>query len=97
MGITIGDTLTLHSGLTATNTYGSFGLSEITIEKNGSSYFVTGKGRIWVNESAKNSSKPPITGMNVSVTINESQLSGNLYSILYTQWKTNYTSVSDVL
>ena len=97
MGITIGDTITLHSGLTANNSYGSFGKSELIIEKVGSDYLVTCKGRIWANQTARNNNKSQIFSKNVSITINSSQLSGNFYSLLYTQWKSNYSSVSDVL
>lgn len=97
MGITIGDTITLACGLTNSNSYGSFGKSEIRIEKQDSNYLVSCRGLIWATESLRSQSKAHIGTQAVSITINSSQLTSNLYSLLYTEWKTNYSSVSDVL
>jgi len=97
MGITIGDTITLKSSLTNTNSYGSFGDSDIFIEKNGSNYIIRGQGKIWASKTARDDNKLCIDAVNIQISIPESSLSNNLYSLLYTEWKTSYTTVSNIL
>ena len=97
MGITIADTLTLDSGLTVANAYGAISENSITIRKNDTnSFIIRSVGQIWINQNSKNN-KESIQKVNIEKYINISEISSNLYSLLYTQWKTQYSSVSDVL
>ena len=108
MGIIIGDTLTLDNGLTANNTYGSFGEGQLIVEKNRVvtvdenndetatyDYRVSCKGSIWANKQYRDDTRERIHAQNISVTISSSELDGNLYVLLYTNWKSKYTTVSD--
>ena len=108
MGIIIEDTITLDNGLTANNTYGSFGESELTLKKNEVitldessnetttyEYQVTCKGIIWSSKQFRDNSRTRIHAENVSIKLQSSQLNSNLYALLYNSWKTKYTTVSD--
>ena len=99
MGISIGDSVTASTGGSShTNTYGSLGTSDIRIEKQDSNYFISTRGFIWTSQSARNAANiTHITTQALSLTINGSQLSSNIYSLLYAVWKSKYSSVSDVL
>ena len=108
MGIIIEDTITLDNGLTANNTYGSFGESELTLKKNEVitldesnnetttyEYKVACKGIIWSSKQFRDNTRTRIHAENVSITLQSSQLNSNLYALLYNSWKTKYTTVSD--
>ena len=108
MGIIIEDTITLDNGLTANNTYGSFGESELTLKKNEVitldesnnetttyEYIVMCKGIIWSSKQYRDNSRTRLHAVNISITLNPSQLNSNLYTLLYNSWKTQYTTVSD--
>ena len=108
MGIIIGDTITLINGLSAQNTYGSFGdsiltlekIEEITVDENNvetpsNIYTLSCKGSIWTTQDYRTASKPKIDSISIHLKLNSTQLNSNLYSLLYTQWKTLYTTVND--
>jgi len=104
MGIIIGDTITLDNGLSANNTYGSFGDSELIVQKietdpestdQNDSFRVSCRGSIWTTKEYRDSSKPKIHSVYVSVNIGEEHLNSNLYGILYTNWKNTYTNITD--
>lgn len=108
MGIIIGDTITLHNGLTANNTYGSFGEGQLLVEKNKVvtvdennhetvklDYKVSCKGSLWINKQYRDNSRERLHAENISITIPSSELNRNLYGLLYTNWKSKYTTVSD--
>ena len=112
MGILIENTITLDNGLTCANTYGSLGTSHIIIEKVeeiiGSdgigepikqytgNYSVTCIGSIWSTKEMRDSSSIRLMNIPIHLEITESQLTGNMYSILYSNWKSKYTNVKDV-
>lgn len=108
MGIIIGDTITLDNGLTANNTYGSFGESQLTLEKievvtsdesNNEiityEYNLMCKGIIWSSKQFRDNSRTRINAVNISMRLQSSQLNSNLYTLLYNSWKSQYTTVSD--
>lgn len=114
MGIIIGDTITLDNGLSAQNTYGSFGDSVLTVEKiitptetgvneedenNNETptvdFRVNCKGNIWTTKQYRDSSRGRIHAVNVTITVQSSDLNSNLYGLLYSNWKSQYTTVSD--
>ena len=108
MGLIIGDTISLDNGLTAQNTYGSFGDSILKLEKSKVSsfneentevikyeYILSCKGYIWSSKEYRDALKPQIKGENIRITIQPSQLDSNLYGILYSNWGSKYTVVSD--
>lgn len=104
MGILIQDTISLDNGLSANNTYGSFGDSTLSVEKitldpeidnHNRNFRVTCRGSIWTSKEYRDTLKPRIKTVSIRVDIEESQLGSNLYQILYTNWKSMYTNVSD--
>ena len=85
MGIIIGDTISLVNGLSAQNTYGSFGDSQLIIEKvpeliddgnnitssSTPSYLLSCKGAIWTSQDYRNSLKTKIDAVNISMVITD--------------------------
>jgi len=100
MGIIINDTITLNNGLTASSIYCSFGEGEIRIEKNrdnSSEYDISGHYTIWVSKDFRINDKPSLTGGHISLTITSNDLNSNIYTLLYNELKTKYTSTTDEL
>ena len=97
MGIIINDTITLNNGLTASTIYCSFGDDEIFIKKNNGEYYIEGHYKIWFNKDYRTDGKHFLdTGM-ILVKITSNDLSSNLYTLMYNELKTNYTSTTDDL
>ena len=100
MGIIIGDTINLSNGLTVANAYGSFGNNEIRLSKNendNTQYILESHYNIWVNKDNRTNNKSIIDAGNIRKTLTVSELSSNLYSILYTEIKSKFTSTTDDL
>ena len=108
MGIIIGDTITLNNGLTVTNTYCSFGNSKISLRKNiNNTYDSSGNivsninytlycnYCIWINKTYRLNNNVILESYNINKDITSSDLNTNLYSILYTEIKSKYTSTTD--
>jgi len=110
MGIIIGDTLTLHNGLTVSNAYGSLHNSSIQIEKSNRHHpelseeeessdkiTIEANGSIWVNKTYREKSYSPTVTSHIIIiqtTIGELK-SSDIYTILYDEWKKTYETVSD--
>jgi hypothetical protein len=109
MGIIIGDTLTLHNGLTVSNTYGSLHNSSIQIEKSNRHHdlseeeessdkiTINAHGSIWVNKTYREKLSSPTVSSHriiIQTTIGELK-STDIYTILYDEWKKTYEMVSD--
>lgn len=59
-------------------------------------YILRGRGVIWTNKELRNKLKPKIKHENITITYeDDSFLSQNIYTLLYNQWKKNYTTVTD--
>ena len=98
MGIIIGDTITLSNGLTVQNAYASFGNTEVQVRKdenNNSQYILESHYHIWVDKNNRTNNKSIIDAGNVRKTITASDLNSNLYTILYTEMKSNFTTTTD--
>ena len=101
MGITVTEELTFNNGLTNNGSYGSFGASELHLHKttneDGDTVFVLiCDGRLWASKDFRNSNTSSILRKDrVSVTLTPDQLNGNLYALLYAEWKNSFSSVSD--
>lgn len=97
MGITINDSLTLKVGITKTGTYSSFAKDRVTITSNDdSTYILTSIARIWADKTARDANSPSLQSLRITVGITTDDLEDNLYTLLYTELKTNYTSTTDV-
>ena len=112
MGITIGDTITLSSGIEISNTYASFSSSDgmprsvscYKTTSGGNTVFQTnGTAFIYKDQSAKEAGKSFLDSVNVSKNLTVSELgtisapsNKNLYGYLYDQLKSNYSSTTDV-
>ena len=101
MGITINDELTFNHGLTNSNSYGSFGVSELHIHKsldanNQTIFVLTCEGRVWVSKEFRDSNAgSSLQRDRITLNITPDQLNGNLYVLLYNEWKNQFTSVND--
>ena len=125
MGIIIGDTIELESGLTVQNTYGCIGNESVVVNKirtpiysetvdevtdeNGTitvspqtitgytdTYQLSGRGVIWVNKEKRTSNSRNLKYEGLNITYTDSTfLSSNLFTLLYTKWKENFTTVTD--
>ena len=59
---------------------------------------ITCRGNIWASKALRDSSAPVVDSIRFSCNTTTSELStSNLYTIIYNQWKTKYTTVSDAL
>ena len=59
---------------------------------------ITCRGNIWASKALRDSSAPVVDSIRFSCKTTTSELSSsNLYTIIYNQWKTKYTTVSDAL
>ena len=100
MGITINDTLNLNIGIAKASTYASYGNSTLRINKDTttSNYNVECIACIWADYTSRTDGKPFIEQINTTVGITSGQLlTDNVYTILYDDLKTSYTSTTDVL
>ena len=73
---------------------------DIRIEKNrdnASEYEISGHYTIWVSKDFRINDKPPLTSGNISLKITSSDLNSNIYTLLYNELKTKYTSTTDEL
>ena len=61
-------------------------------------YILRGRGVIWATKELRNQLKPKLKHENIAITYDDDTfLSQNVYSLLYNQWKTNFTTVTDDL
>ena len=62
------------------------------------SFILRGRGVIWATKELRNTHRPKLKHENISVTYTDDTfLSQNIYTLLYNQWKTNFTTVTDDL
>ena len=104
MGITILDEITLTNGIKITNSYGSLGLNNIKIRKlSADSFKITSLAYIWVNQTKRN--EEVNNGMDprfvchkqtIDFNITASELTSNLYTLVYDQWKLKYSNTTNV-
>ena len=64
---------------------------------NASEYDISGHYTIWVSKDFRINHKPPLIGGNISLKITSSDLNSNIYTLLYNELKTKYTSTTDEL
>ena len=61
-------------------------------------YILRGRGVIWATKELRNTLKPRLRHENITLTYDDDTfLSQNIYTLLYNQWKTNFTTVTDDL
>jgi 3'-phosphoadenosine 5'-phosphosulfate sulfotransferase len=57
-----------------------------------------GRGVIWASKDFRNQHRPKLKHENIQVNFDDDTfLTQNVYTLLYNQWKTNYTTVTDDL
>jgi len=101
MGITINDTLVLDVGISQASTYSSFGSASVrSVPQSGGTtdYQLNGVAGIWISQSVRDSGGPQLQQVSVSFGITKGELTNtNIYTLLYDNLKTNYSSTTDVL
>jgi hypothetical protein len=105
MGVTLNETITLPSGLTATNAYASIGENNIKVEKrvmtgtvnepNTTKYIIECRFTMWVSQELRASGSREIGGLNVSIE-SDTPFTGNLYDLLYNKLKTTKTCTDTI-
>ena len=96
MGILIKDTITLDSGLEVSNVYASIGSGQsITVTKvshDPKTYQVRSKILVWVNHQKSLEADTRSVLKSYSVIVNNDDIphNGNIYELLYTQFKNDY-------
>jgi hypothetical protein len=61
-------------------------------------FSLRGRGVIWASKDFRNQYRPKLKHENITIYFdNDTFLTQNLYTLLYNQWKTNYTTVTDDL
>lgn len=67
-----------------------------TIKGYTETYQLSGRGVIWVNKEKRTNNSANIKYENINIDYNDSTfLSSNLYTLLYSKWKDNFTTVTD--
>jgi len=95
-GITINDSLFLDVGITVAASYCSFGKSIIRSSPNETDYQIRGIAKIWPNKTQRDNNCDALQTQSVAVGATKGQLN-DIYPILYTELKTNYISVIDII
>ena len=104
MGIIIHDTLTLHNGLQATDTYASLSKQVINIQNstqysNSNTYTSVWKTsslyNIWVNKDYASNNSPYLQQETVTVDLSNQQLQESIFQTLYNAIKSKYNSTTD--
>ena len=108
MGFIINDNITINNGLSITNAYAAIGHNTIKLRKlsepginpteSDPVYSLFGLGFIWSNKEYRNmGGKSKVDRYLINIDLTSSQLGSNLYELLYNEWKSIYTSVTDDL
>lgn len=59
-------------------------------------YILSGKGVIWATKEMRNNYSPKLKYDNLEISYDDTSfLSNNVFTLLYTKWKENFTSVTD--
>ena len=59
-------------------------------------FTLRGRGSIWASKDLRNQYRPKLKTENIQIHYDDyTFLSQNVYTLLYNQWKTNYTTVTD--
>ena len=59
-------------------------------------YILSGKGVIWATKEMRNNYSPKLKYDNLELSYDDTSfLSNNVFTLLYTKWKENFTSVTD--
>jgi hypothetical protein len=111
MGILIADTITLQTGLSLSNTVLSIKGQITNIQKqqqydstgviipDSSYYRVFYTTYLWANEAAYSSNPQlPVLQMNnnLFIDLSPSQITGDIYSLIYNSIKSNYQNATDI-
>jgi hypothetical protein len=97
MGIIVNDTITLSTGSEYTGVYLAATTDPVEVRKisDTTNYTVRASFRMWINQTARNEDKATIDRVNVRFTIQEADLTQNLYTLAYTELKTHYSDTTD--
>jgi len=99
MGIVINDSLFLNIGITQSGVYASFGEKPLVIKPtpdDDDTYNARSIAYLWTDKISRDSDKPRIQVMNISIGITTGNLDENIYNLLYTELKSNFSSTTDV-
>ena len=96
MGIIIQDDIKFDTGVNKTDCYCSFGQSKIILQKGASGYELSGMAIVWVSEAEKTAAAHCLSSHPIQLTITNAQLTGNVYTLLYNELKSQYSSTTDV-
>ncbi len=99
MGIIINDVLNLTIGIPRSGCYASFANSRLStyLPRYTVNYIVESSAGIWVDKYSRDDGSPAVEHLFVRTSVTKDQLDGNIYTLLYDQLKTNYTSTTDIL
>jgi hypothetical protein len=91
MGIRILSIIETPQGLSLSNLIATFKGSFTLIKNNDDIYVLSSTARFYVDET-----KQPVNTAYISISINQTQLTGNLLTLLYDNLKTTYPNNEDV-
>ena len=99
MGIIVNDVLSLKIGIPRSGCYASFATSRLQTYSPSYTvnYIVESYAGIWIDKASRDSGSPSVEQLLVKTSITKDQLDGNIYTLLYDQLKTNYSSTTDIL
>ena len=97
MGLINLDIYTTQYGYDVSNTYISIGDNEISIRKEAGGWILEVELKIWHSKAQRESRKAPYENVYIYKTLSESDITGNLFSIIYTAAKVKYANTADDL
>jgi len=77
-----------------------FALADVRISPSSSDtydYDVSAFAKVWVDKASRDVDRPIVHATNVSISITKGEFEDNLFTLLYDELKTQYTSTSDVM
>ena len=97
MGIINKDIFINHYGQNLTNTYISLGSNSIELRKEDGKYILQGMFTIWLSKQIKDQGKSSFRSFIIQKELSSSEITTNIYAILYTELKKKYLYFTDDL
>ena len=95
MGLINLDIYTTQYGYDISNTYLSIGDNEISIRKEDDTWILEVELKIWHSKDHRENGKASYENVYIYKTLSDTDITGDLFSIIYTAAKVKYTNTTD--
>ena len=97
MGIINNDSFSTRYGQDLSKTYISLGDNCIELRKEEGKYILMGIFNVWLSKESRLNNKSSFSSTIIRKELSASEITSNLYTILYTELKKKYTNTTDDL